>query len=180
MILDRRESIGKNGLEVTRMGFGGAPLGNLFTTITEKDVTDCLDAAYNAGIRYFDTAPLYGFGLSETRYGANLPGRRDEIILSTKVGRVLKATRNPDTFEKGFWAGGLPFEITYDYSYDGARRSIACAQLPAPRGGVPFEGIQHGPGQPGRRLNFMRWVSRKAGPYRNAIQRVVRHHFGFF
>ena len=123
MILDRRESIGKNGLEVTRMGFGGAPLGNLFTTITEKDVTDCLDAAYNAGIRYFDTAPLYGFGLSETRYGANLPARRDEIILSTKVGYSL-IPRNSNDPPDSFFVDTPPLKSEFDYSADAVKRSI--------------------------------------------------------
>ena len=72
MKVNERQAIDKLGLEVTRMGFGGAPFGNLFEAIPEEDVADCLAAAYGAGIRYFDTAPLYGFGLSESRYGTHL------------------------------------------------------------------------------------------------------------
>ena len=124
MKLDERQSIGKRGLEVTRMGFGGAPFGNLFTAIPEADVTDCLAAAHAAGIRYFDTAPLYGFGLSEKRYGANLSGYdRDDIVISTKVGYSLVSRTSEDPSD-GFFVDHPPLKSTFDYSADAVKRSL--------------------------------------------------------
>ena len=124
MKLDEKQSIGKHGLEVTRMGFGGAPLGNLFTAISEADVTDCLVAAYGAGIRYFDTAPFYGFGLSESRYGTNLGSyARDEIVISTKVGYSL-LPRSADDPPDGFFVDHPLLKPTYDYSADAVKRSL--------------------------------------------------------
>ncbi len=124
MKLDERQSVGRYGLEVTRMGFGGAPFGNLFTAIPELDVADCLTAAYGAGIRYFDTAPLYGFGLSERRYGANLSDHdRDEIVISTKVGYSLEP-RNSGDLPDGFFVDHPPLKAVYDYSADAVQRSL--------------------------------------------------------
>ena len=123
MKVNERQSVGKLGLEVTRLGFGGAPLGNLFEAIPEEDVADCLAAAYCAGIRYFDTAPLYGFGLSESRYGAHLAGRRDEVVLSTKVGYSLVARESGDP-EDGFFVDHPPLKSEFDYSADAVRRSL--------------------------------------------------------
>ena len=119
-----RQAIGKHGLEVTCMGFGGAPFGNLFTAIPEEAVADCLAAAYGAGIRYYDTAPLYGYGRSETRYGAGLSGyHRDEIVISTKVGYSL-APRAPEDSPETFWADAPPLKATFDYSADAVKRSF--------------------------------------------------------
>jgi D-threo-aldose 1-dehydrogenase len=106
-----------------RVGFGGAPLGNLFAPIPEPDAIRTVAAAYDAGIRYFDTAPLYGRGRSELRIGAALRGRpRDSFRLSTKVGRLLRpiARRPPDDA----YTDMPPFEVEYDYSEDGARQSL--------------------------------------------------------
>ena len=75
-------------ISFTELGFGCAPLGNLLQAISEKDAQDTLRAAWDAGMRYFDTAPLYGAGLSETRLNHFLRGRpRDKYVISTKVGR---------------------------------------------------------------------------------------------
>ena len=123
MKLNERQAIGKLGLEVTRMGFGGAPFGNLFNPISEEDVADCLEAAYGAGVRYFDTAPLYGFGLSESRYGAHLARRRDEIVLSTKVGYSLVPRESGDP-EDGFFVDHPPLKSVFDYSAEAVKRSL--------------------------------------------------------
>jgi D-threo-aldose 1-dehydrogenase len=91
-----------------RLGLGCAPLGGLYAAVSEEDARATIDAAWDAGIRFFDVAPLYGSGLSERRLGAALADRpRDEYVLSTKVGRLL--------------ADG---EIVFDYSRDGVRRSL--------------------------------------------------------
>ena len=79
-------------IKFTTLGFGSAPLGNLFHAISEEDAQATLAAAWEAGIRYFDTAPLYGAGLSETRINHFLRGKpRNKYVVSTKVGRLLRA-----------------------------------------------------------------------------------------
>lgn len=114
----------RTGVELSTLGFGGAPLGELFEPVSENQAQDTLQAAWDAGIRYYDTAPFYGYGKSEHRLGHFLRQQaRTDFVLSTKVGRVLTATRNLDTFDKGFWVGGLPFDYRFDYSYDGIMRS---------------------------------------------------------
>ena len=112
-----------------RQGFGGAPLGNMFRAIPEDEATATVLDAWDAGIRYFDTAPMYGAGLSEIRTGIGLRGRpRDEYILSTKVGRLIldeMEVGEADLGEKGgLFEFGLPNKVVYDYSHDGALRSI--------------------------------------------------------
>lgn len=114
----------RTGVELSTLGFGGAPLGELFVHVSESQAQDTLKAAWDAGIRYYDTAPFYGYGKSEHRLGHFLRQQdRSEFVLSTKVGRVLSATRNLDTFDRGFWVGSLPFEHRFDYGYDGIMRS---------------------------------------------------------
>ncbi len=106
------------------LGMGGAPLGNLFDVVEEDDAAASLHAAWNAGIRHFDTAPHYGAGLSEHRMGAALRLRpRDEYTLSTKVGRMLAAAQDVPEHDQGF-VRALPFRRTFDYSAAAARRSI--------------------------------------------------------
>ncbi|MDB5914064.1 MAG: aldo/keto reductase, partial [Ramlibacter sp.] len=105
------------------LGFGGAPLGNMFDVVDEATAEAALVAAWDSGVRYFDTAPHYGSGLSEHRFG-NVLRRypREQFVLSTKVGRVLRADRqapgNPPFVQ------GLPFRTRVDYSYDAAMRSL--------------------------------------------------------
>lgn len=84
--------LGRTGLEVTRLGLGTAPLGGSpFPTVSEEDGSALLDAAWAAGLRFFDTAPFYGFGLAERRLGAALRERpRDEAVVATKVGRLIR------------------------------------------------------------------------------------------
>ncbi len=110
-------------LPLTVLGFGGAPLGNLYRPIPEAVAQATLDAAFAAGIRLFDTAPLYGLGLSEERYGKALARwGRDEIVLSTKIGRVLTDCPPEQVPETIFF--DIPNRrFGYDYSYDGVMRS---------------------------------------------------------
>jgi len=117
-------TLGRTGLELSALGFGGAPLGDLFDEVPEDRAQATLQAAWDAGIRYYDTSPFYGYGKSEHRLGYFLRRqKRQDFALSTKVGRVFKATRNLATFDSGGWVGGLPFEFSFDYSYDGIMRS---------------------------------------------------------
>lgn len=117
-------------MQVTQLGFGGAPIGELYARVKEADALATVDAAWDAGIRYFDTSPWYGRGLSELRTGAALRERpRDAFIVSTKVGRWLHPAANPATFDRAPWVGGLPFEIVFDYSYDGIMRAYEQSQL---------------------------------------------------
>lgn len=106
------------------LGFGAAPLGNLYRALTDGEASGLLHSAWNAGLRYFDTAPLYGFGLSERRLGAFLRGQpRDSFIVSTKVGRLLRP--NPGWHEqRDYFIDAPPFEPVFDYSYDGIMRSF--------------------------------------------------------
>ncbi|GJE02162.1 aldo/keto reductase [Methylobacterium isbiliense] len=112
------------------LGFGGAPLGNMFDVVDEETAAAALSAAWETGVRYFDTAPHYGSGLSEHRFGGVLRrAPRDAFVLSTKVGRLLRPDRtrpeNPPFVE------GLPFRVEPDYSYDATMRSIedSCQRL---------------------------------------------------
>ena len=85
------DRLGNGGLTFTELGMGTAPLGNLYRAISDEDAHAILQCAWEAGVRYYDTAPLYGFGLSETRLNRFLRDKpRDEYVLSTKVGRLLR------------------------------------------------------------------------------------------
>ncbi len=106
------------------LGFGGAPLGNMFTAVDEATAQATLEAAWESGIRYYDTAPHYGAGLSEHRFGQLLRQHpRDEFVLSTKVGRLMVADpAAPRTLQ--VFVDTLPFREEYDYSADGTKRSV--------------------------------------------------------
>jgi D-threo-aldose 1-dehydrogenase len=104
-------------------GFGAAPLGNLYRARSDAECEALLEAAWARGIRYFDTAPLYGFGLSEQRLGAFLRTKpRDEFFISTKVGRLL-APNAGDHPQRAYFIDAAPFEPIFDYSRDGILRS---------------------------------------------------------
>ena len=106
------------------LGMGGAPLGNLFTAIPDDLARGAIEAAWDAGIRHFDTAPHYGAGLSEHRIGAVLRHHpRDSYTLSTKVGRLLEPAASVPDIDDNFQQG-LSFSRKLDYSYDGTLRSI--------------------------------------------------------
>jgi D-threo-aldose 1-dehydrogenase len=113
--------IAKTALDVTVLGLGGATLGGNLQPVSEADAHMLVLDAYDSGIRYFDTAPFYGYGKSEHMVGDELRGRRD-WILSTKVGRRLKPRRLPQDANDP-WKSPFPFEPHFDYSYDGVMRS---------------------------------------------------------
>lgn len=119
-----RRRLGRTDIKLPALGFGAAPLGELFERITERQAAETIDAAWDAGLRYFDTSPWYGRGQSEHRVGRGLYRRpREDFVLSTKVGRVLRRPRRTKGFDTGFWAGGLHFDHVFDYTYDGIMRS---------------------------------------------------------
>src|ERR1051326_4793440 len=109
-----RHRLGRTKVEVTRLGFGGAPMGGTGGPVDDGVASSTLAAAWEAGIRYFDTAPWYGRGLSELRLGRLLQDRpRQDFVLSTKVGRILRAPVNaqPPLPNQSGQMGGLPFEV---------------------------------------------------------------------
>ena len=116
--------IGATDLSVPTLGYGSAHLGELYGLVSEPDAAATVDAAWDSGIRYFDSAPWYGLGLAEHRIGRALRARpRTDYALTTKVGRVLGRPFDPPNFKSRTWAGGLPFEFHFDYGYDGVMRS---------------------------------------------------------
>jgi D-threo-aldose 1-dehydrogenase len=122
------KTVGRTNLSLPAFGFGSAHIGELYHKVDEADVAATLQAAWDVGIRYYDTAPWYGRGLSEHRLGCYLRNRpRDEFKLTTKVGRTLFRPKDPAHFDRSPWAGGLSFEIDFDYTYDGIMRSYAQA-----------------------------------------------------
>lgn len=123
----KRRQLGRTGIAVTELGFGGAPLGGLFAAVGASDANAALEAAWDAGVRYFDTAPLYGFGLSEQRIGSFLRSKpRDAFVLSTKVGRTLRPRHGvvDDAGSLANFVDALPNEATFDFSAEAVKRSI--------------------------------------------------------
>jgi D-threo-aldose 1-dehydrogenase len=119
-----KRRFGRVELDVTVMGYGAAPIGNIFRPVAEEEAAAMIHAAWNAGVRYFDTAPMYGHGLSEARLGSALRWYpRHEYVVSSKVGRLLTAAPRQE-IDFAPWVDGLPFKMRFDYSYDGAMRSI--------------------------------------------------------
>jgi D-threo-aldose 1-dehydrogenase len=130
MTLNRRK-IGTTNLEVTELGLGGAPMGGFRATISDAEAMALTNAAYDDGVRYFDTSPFYGYGRSELRMGATLREKpRNEYVLSTKIGRVLHAMRPGEKRPADFRENGLPdFAPVFDYTYDGVMRSLEHSHL---------------------------------------------------
>ena len=119
-----KEKIGPHGLEVTRLGMGGTTFGNMYSVLSEQEGLDVLDAAFAVGVRYFDTAPLYGYGLSETRLGPGLARyNRDEIVLSSKVGYTL-VERKPGDDYVDLFIDAPEMTSYFDFSRDAVLRSI--------------------------------------------------------
>lgn len=122
--------LGRSGVKVSSVGLGCAPLGEMFALVDEDTAQRTLQAAWDRGIRYFDTAPEYGMGLSEQRVGRFLRYQdRSSFVLSTKIGRVLRAPRDGRPYRHAFWHGGLEFYEQFDYSYDGVMRSFEDSML---------------------------------------------------
>jgi len=130
MALARRR-VGRTNLEVTGMGLGGAPMGGFRATISDAEAVALTNAAYDAGVGYFDTSPFYGYGRSELRMGAALRERpRESYVLSTKIGRILHAMRPGEKPPADFRENGLPgFAPVFDYTYDGVMRSLEHSHL---------------------------------------------------
>lgn len=117
---------GKTNLHLSRLGFGAAPIGNLYQSLSDEQASAAVDAVLAADIRYIDTAPHYGFGLSESRLGrvlARHPELAKGLVISTKVGRLLVPTNSTTAIRHGF-ADAPALEPIFDYSYEGVMRSF--------------------------------------------------------
>ncbi|HEY4253184.1 MAG TPA: aldo/keto reductase [Roseomonas sp.] len=121
-----KRRLGRSAVEVTEFGFGAAPIGGFRATIPESEAQGLLDAAWAGGVRYFDTSPYYGYGRSELRVGHALRQHpREDFVISTKVGRVLRPLRPGEAPPGDLRGNGLPgFVPAFDYSYDGVMRSL--------------------------------------------------------
>ena len=116
---------GGRELAFTELGFGTAPLGNLYRAIADEEADALLNRAWESGVRYFDTAPLYGYGLAETRLNRLLRGKpRDSYVLSSKIGRLLRAVPPEEREGEGKWFETPSRKEIYDYGYDGVMRSV--------------------------------------------------------
>ena len=124
MQVSEKLRFGRVDLEVTPFSFGAAPIGNIFTPIDEQTSDAMIQHAWDAGVRYYDTAPMYGHGLSELRCGHSLRWKnRDEFVLSSKVGRILKPQKR-SAIDFTPWNNAAPNEMVFDYSYDGTMRAF--------------------------------------------------------
>ncbi|WAA66829.1 aldo/keto reductase [Microbacterium oxydans] len=122
-------AIGDHGLTLPRVGLGTASLGNFLGAISDEQAADTVAGAYRSGVRYFDTAPLYGHGLAERRLAEGLGAHRSDVVISTKVGRLLRADAPRDESQ---YVDGEPFYTDvpdvgpiWDFSYEGVRTSLA-------------------------------------------------------
>ena len=119
-----RRKFGRTDLEVTAFGFGTAPIGNFQRPVPEAEAQAMVETAWDAGVRFFDTAPMYGHGLAELRTGHYLRWKdRGDFVLASKVGRILTpAPRGSIDFAP--WSDAAPFTMRFDYSYDGTMRAF--------------------------------------------------------
>ncbi len=124
----KRRGIGRRALDVTGLSLGTAPLGGLYRDLSDEEAFGTIAAAWEAGVRFFDTAPHYGHTKAEHRLGDALRRYpRNEFVLSTKVGRRFVPRKHPYDGSEG-WQNPLPFEATYDYTHDGILRSFEDSQ----------------------------------------------------
>lgn len=122
--ISERRRVGSTTLELPVFGFGSAHLGGLYAPVEEAESRATLEAAWAAGVRYYDTAPWYGRGLAEHRLGGFLRTQpRDQFLITTKVGRTLHRPADPRSFDPASWKWGLKFDVRFSYSYDGIMRS---------------------------------------------------------
>ncbi|MEX3975877.1 aldo/keto reductase [Paraburkholderia caribensis] len=116
--------LGNTSCQVTDLGLGTAPLGGLYSPVSDESAFATLEAAWSSGVRFFDTAPQYGNGLSEKRLGQFLKDKpRDQYVLATKVGRLLRVPDQPQG-EDAYYKGTPPERPVFDFSYDGVMRSF--------------------------------------------------------
>ena len=121
---DQKRKFGRVDLDVTGFAFGTAPVGNFVREIDEETSDAMFQTAWAQGVRFFDTAPMYGHGLSELRTGQSLRWKkRDDFVLASKVGRLLRPAKR-DTIDFSPWTNAAPFTMDFDYSYDGPLRSF--------------------------------------------------------
>ena len=119
-----RVGLGSTAVQVTRLGFGCAPLGNMYEVVTDTDAATAVDAAWEQGLRFFDTAPLYGHGLAERRLGDAMSDRAQAgVVVATKVGRLL-VPDGPSGPPPSIFVDVPPFHPEFDFSHDGALRSL--------------------------------------------------------
>jgi D-threo-aldose 1-dehydrogenase len=131
----RRRPLPRAALAVPTLGFGAAAIGNLYATVTEEAAGAAVEEAYRRGIRLFDTAPYYGYGLSEQRLGHSLTGlHADDVLISTKVGRLIVAGAPGEPSDDGFAVSGR--RAVFDYSRDGIMRSFESSLRRLRRGSV--------------------------------------------
>jgi D-threo-aldose 1-dehydrogenase len=145
----------RSGLAFTALGYGGAPIGNFNGVFTDDEALAMVEESWRQGVRYFDTAPGYGNGLSEYRLGQAIRTHdRAEMVLSTKVGRALTPTKGAPTVS-GQYQDIPPFVAEFDYSYDGVMRAVeqSMQRMLTDRFDVLFihdcDRYTHGPAQPG-------------------------------
>lgn len=117
----KTRALGETGLHLTELSFGAGAIGNLYRVVSPAEAYDVMDTSWRSGIRYFDTAPFYGHGLSERRVGDFLR-EREGWVLSSKVGKRLRPIAQENIPDFGF-VDPLPFDVSFDYSYDGILRS---------------------------------------------------------
>jgi D-threo-aldose 1-dehydrogenase len=123
VIGSRTLPIGAASISISELGFGGVPLGNMNRVLTDQESHETVEAAWASGLRYYDTAPYYGHGLSESRIGAVLSQKpRDEFTISTKVGRLLEPCA-PGEENSGIYLNTPHLKVRFDYGYDGVMRS---------------------------------------------------------
>lgn len=124
MAVPEQHRVGEQ-LELSKIGLGTAPLGNMFAALPESDAITAIETALDRGVRYFDTAPLYGFGLAERRLGMAMRGiDREDVVVSTKAGRLLEVDRSPDYVAPEQWVNVPARKVVFDYSYDGFMKSF--------------------------------------------------------
>ncbi|WP_118181467.1 aldo/keto reductase [Paraburkholderia phosphatilytica] len=127
--VESRRQVGRRALQVTGLGLGTAPLGGLYRDLSDEEAEAAIEAAWQAGVRFFDTAPHYGHTRAEHRLGHILRRYpRSEYVLSTKTGRRFVPRTHPYDGSEG-WVDPLPFEAIYDYTHDGILRSFEDSQM---------------------------------------------------
>lgn len=120
----KKKLLGKTNIKLPVIGFGGAPIGNLFKKLNNYQAQEILKESQKNKINFYDTSPLYGYGLSEKRMGVFFKSlKRNEYLISTKVGRYL-VKEDKDKIDRGIFKGGLNFKPVIDYTYDGVMRSF--------------------------------------------------------
>ena len=119
-----KRKFGRVDLQVTAFAFGTAPIGNFLKPISESESQAMIETAWDAGVRFYDTAPMYGHGLAELRTGHYLRWKpRDEYVLASKVGRLLRPAKR-ETIDFAPWSNAGAFTMEFDYSYDGTMRAF--------------------------------------------------------